>query len=512
MARWSEAGGSGSRRIQRRAAVFGASLGTGATELIAERGYAVRHIAAIDELIAECSIAHFELVILAATIEENVDACRALRGTPAVHDTYVLAATPREARPADVDALLSVGANDLCSTEGPGLAALEAFDVRLRIADAWIQQRARRRRAESATRAQEAKFRAVFEGTRDAVLLIDDQGTVVDCNAAAAPLFGRRRDELLGVRLREVMAPNSLEHQSQPGASDPETAWARFLTRGEQNGAFRLVRADASWCDVEYQSRAAILPHLHLMVLRDVTESRRSRDQLIIADRLASLGAVASGIGHEINNPLATIAANVEYLQAIVGKTPTEEEKAEAQIALTDAREAVERLRGITTDLRAFSHLDELPRPLDVEQVVETAIRIAQHQLMRKARLVRDFNPVPRVQAAEGRLGHVVLHILLLAAHSIPSGAQRKNEIRVAVRLENGKVVIEVTDTGAGLPADAMPRTLDALASTPPSSQGASPRVGLWLVRSIVESLGGEIDIANAPTRGTNYRVALRAA
>ena len=127
----------------------------------------------------------------------------------------------------------------------------------------------------------------------------------------------------------------------------------------------------------------------------------------------------------------------------------------EAGEALAEARQGAERVRNIVRDLRVFARGDEEQSgPVALRRVLDSSINIAWNEIRHRARLVKDYGDTPMVEGNESRLGQVFLNLLLNAAHAIPEGETERNEIRVSTRTDGrGHAVVEIRDTGGGIPA-----------------------------------------------------------
>src|SRR5262249_206832 len=154
------------------------------------------------------------------------------------------------------------------------------------------------------------------------------------------------------------------------------------------------------------------------------------------AERLASVGMLAAGVAHEVNNPMSYVLGSLELamsdLESLEGKAPADVLTRLREL-LTDAREGSERVRDIVRDLKLFSRVDqEGPRWLDVGVPLRASLGMARNEIRHRAKLVESLEAVPPVYADEGRLGQLFLNLLINAAHAIPEGAASKNEIRVS--------------------------------------------------------------------------------
>ena len=250
--------------------------------------------------------------------------------------------------------------------------------------------------------------------------------------------------------------------------------------------------------------------------LRDVTlraEQANLREQLMISDRMASMGTLAAGVGHEINNPLACVMANLDLasrdLAQLAEKFDVVGEFDEVQEELRDAREAADRIRNIVRDLKIFSRSDEdKTGPVDVQQVMESTLRMAWNEIRHRARLVKDYGNVPSVQASESRLGQVFLNLVVNAAQAIPEGRAAQNEIRISTSVNRaGDIVVEIADTGAGMPPAVLSRLFTPFFTTKPV--GAGTGLGLSICHRIVTAFGGSIDVMSAVNKGTTFQVTL---
>jgi nitrogen-specific signal transduction histidine kinase/CheY-like chemotaxis protein len=244
--------------------------------------------------------------------------------------------------------------------------------------------------------------------------------------------------------------------------------------------------------------------------LLDVTERRAVQAQLMQSDRLASVGMLAAGVAHEINNPLAYLTAALDFLHEQTGAISAPDAlRRELIQALADARDGAERVRHVVRDLRAFSGVrDERRTRVELAQVLDAAIHVAGNELRYRARVVREYGAAPAVRADEARLGQVALNLLINAAQAIPEGHGAAHEVRVVITTDGaGRAVFEIRDTGSGIPASIVDQIFDPFFTTKP--RGIGTGLGLSICRGIVQALGGEISVESRVGQGTTFRVAL---
>jgi PAS domain S-box-containing protein len=248
---------------------------------------------------------------------------------------------------------------------------------------------------------------------------------------------------------------------------------------------------------------------------QDLTERKQIEARLMIADRMASVGTLAAGAAHEINNPLAYVLSNLELaaceIRDIAGDAPSTRLR-ELGVLIAEAREGGERVRKIVRGLKTFSRADEERRlPLDVHPILDVAASIADNEIRHRARLVKDYGEVPPAFADEARLAQVFVNLLVNAAQAIPEGHAEANEIRLVTRTDaSGRAVIEVRDSGCGMAPEVLARAFDPFFTTRPV--GAGTGLGLSICHGIITALGGEITAESEPGRGSVFRVVLPAA
>jgi PAS domain S-box-containing protein len=360
------------------------------------------------------------------------------------------------------------------------------------------------RRAYDELRESEERFRVVARATSDCVWDWDIETSVITWNDSFAQLFG----------YAQIRTPLSFWEQ----AIHPDDR-----ARVKEGLASFLLLDDDHWSD-EYLFRrangtyAAVLdrgvvirddqgkPVRMIGSMMDLTERRELQARLALADRMASVGTLAAGVAHEINNPLAYVVANLEAAAAEIGKlAPT----SRALEALAEAKEGSERVRKIVQDLKTFSRADDDSRErVDLKSVVVSSLDLAMNEIRHRARLVRDLGDAPRVDANAGKLGQVVVNLLVNAAQAIPEGDADKHEIRVTTRTAaDGHAVLEVRDTGPGMPPEIRRRIFDPFYTTKPVGEGTG--LGLTICHGIVSALGGSIEVESTVGAGAIFRVTL---
>ncbi len=259
-----------------------------------------------------------------------------------------------------------------------------------------------------------------------------------------------------------------------------------------------------------------------VFLVRDNTSYKKLEQQLIQADRLAALGMLAAGVAHEVNNPLSYVSANLGFLseslttvrRALSGADGpmdaayVERLLLECAEAITEAREGASRIRHVVGDLKTFARGQDPEEGLaDVRRALESSLNLVMTELRQRARVNRRLEDVPLVRGNEAKLGQVFLNLLINASHAINLGAPDQNQVEVRLHEERPWVVIEIQDTGHGIPPDTLKLIFDPFFTTKPVGVGTG--LGLSICHGIVTSMGGEISVESTVGRGTCFRVKL---
>ena len=240
--------------------------------------------------------------------------------------------------------------------------------------------------------------------------------------------------------------------------------------------------------------------------LRDIRERKQIQTRLAFADRMATLGMLAAGVAHEINNPVAYATLGVEGLVHQLEKLGLDSSSEVAE-SLASTREGLARVAMIVRDLLSLSTpASEQRWPVDVESVLESAVNIAMHTLRGRTRIVRRYDDVPPLKTDPARLGQVLLNLLFNAAQSFQGRDETANEVSLEIAApEPQQVAITIGDNGSGIPAQDLHRIFEPFYTTKPSGTG----LGLAICQSLVASLGGRLEVESAVGVGSRFTVSL---
>jgi PAS domain S-box-containing protein len=374
----------------------------------------------------------------------------------------------------------------------------------LAIARAFAQRETAEQRARDQERLaheQSDLLQLILDHAPDVITRLDRDGVITFINQVTPP---HTRDQIVGTPWLSHVPAEYHQLLSQ--------ALEAVLTAGETN-SHELMVTDAGGRTESYSRR--ISPVFSdgvatgaIVIDRIITQEKKREAQLIVSDRMASIGTLAAGVAHEINNPLAAVIANVEMAAAEATSLAARSGDASMSDCLNDALEAAERIRLIVRDLKVFSRSDEdSTGAIDVHSVLESTLRVAWNEIRHRARLVKDFKAVPLVDGNKSRLGQVFLNLIVNAAQAIPEGRVDGNEIRVTTRTEAGMVAVDVADTGAGMSDEIQRRLFTPFFTTKPVGVGTG--LGLSICQRIVSAMKGQLRVHSRPGAGSTFTVLL---
>jgi signal transduction histidine kinase len=245
-------------------------------------------------------------------------------------------------------------------------------------------------------------------------------------------------------------------------------------------------------------------------------EHRRSlmAEELISADRLASLGRIVASVAHEINNPLSYLISNLETVHLMAQKLSAMPEHASilkaAAEPLADALDGAERIKRIVGDLKTHSREHSTGmEPVDLEAAINAAVKLTERSLKHREALEVHLEPVPLVHANEGKLVQVLVNLLINADHALQAKEGLPKRLVVRAFPRDSRVYIEVEDTGTGISPRNMRRIFEPFFTTKP--RGVGTGLGLSVCHAIITSFGGTIQVRSQQGLGTTFTVILRA-
>ena len=358
----------------------------------------------------------------------------------------------------------------------------------------------------------EDRQRQILDAMADMILVKDSESKIVWANRALREAWGTDNDELGGQEYNPHSTPDERHRSLEQDALVLDTQDTVLLPdeRLERRDG-RILQVDTVKSPIFGSDGQVIMT---VGVSRDVSDRKKLEAQLRLTETMSTVGTLAAGMAHEINNPLTYVIANLEFLAQRLpqhGPWLGERQAREWVSALTEAREGASRVQRIVKDLKDASRGDQDHYgEVDVEQVLESTLKLAANELQHHARVVREYSRVPTITGNASRLGQVFLNLLVNAAHAIREGAANANEIRLVLRSDDkSRVVVEIHDSGHGIHEEHMARLFEPFFTTKDVGEGTG--LGLFICHRIVTDLGGNIEVESSRGAGSVFRVVLPA-
>ena len=362
-----------------------------------------------------------------------------------------------------------------------------------------------RKRQQDELRYSQARLQALFDHSNDAIMLANDSGRYVEVNPAACALLGYSREELLKLGVGEIFS------KSEHGLA--EGAWHEFLETGTQRGECSLRRKGGTLSRADYSAIAHIQNGLHLTIFRDVSERHALQSQLLRQQRLESVGRLASGVAHDLNNILTPILMAPAMLRSFVTD-------AGARMLLESMESGARRGAAIVQQLLAFSRGEAGEKVrLDLHKVLRDSCAIMRETFPKS--ITVELAPVAlqfSVQGDPNQLQQVVLNLALNAADAMPRGGRLVLSLEAveispsaAARdpdlIAGRHAVLTVVDHGTGIAPEILDKIFDPFFTTKPFGQGSG--LGLSVVLGIVRSHGGFVRVTSRFGVGTIFKLHL---
>jgi PAS domain S-box-containing protein len=371
----------------------------------------------------------------------------------------------------------------------------------------YIRDTTEQRRANDALRESELRYRALFSTTPDGILFVDGNGVYVDVNESYARMLKTTRDSLVGRNFREVVPP-----ESEGMAAE---AFAKLQENGDLSIEFPLRTTQGDLVDIEWRSRADILPGLHLCVARDITDRKRRDAQLRETQKLESLGVIAGGVAHDFNNLLLGVMGNASLVRDKLSSSTN------SYMLLTHVLDASQKAAQLTSQLLAYAGKGKfVTEPVDLSRLVGEISALITTSIPKDVHVSFHLTQhLPKVTADPGQLQQIVMNLVINAAEAIDPAVPGTVVVTTAVttldveyinyhfptdNLTIGRyVVLEVHDNGIGMSEETKAKIFDPFFTTKFLGRG----LGLAAVLGIVRGHRGALRVYTNPGKGTTFKV-----
>lgn len=389
-------------------------------------------------------------------------------------------------------------------------------------------------------RRSEQRMRQIIDTNGDPFVSLTLDGTILEWNKAAERTFGLERAQALGANILDTIVPPAMQDRIRTElsqfAAEPHTFAARLPDEvGAIDANGRVFPVEVSLNTVDSSGEWIINAFLH-----DISRRRELESQLIQAEKMASLGQLAAGVAHEINNPIAYVRSNLgtlkSYTQSLAKviqsatelgtaieagdfsqlnakwqemKTVSEAEGLAAIIddlpeLFSDSEEGLVRVKEIVQNLKSFARLDEAEvKEADINECVETTLKVVANEIKYKCQVFKDLAPLPRLKCRPGQLNQVLMNLLINATQAVAE----RGEIHVRTWCDELNVFVSVRDTGCGIPAEHVSQLFTPFFTTKPVGSGTG--LGLSISYGIVQKHGGDIQVTSQLGIGSTFTIRL---
>lgn len=503
--------------------------------LLETRGYEIEEAEGGEDALAKARVQPPDVIVTDLLMPgmDGFTLCRAWHADPALSSIPFIVYTATFTDPKDRQLALDLGASAyvLKPAEADELErviaqVMNARDAALsnpvedsalvsryaaRLKDKLDDRLARLRDSELALAEQLAHQERVLDGLPLAVIALDAKLRVVDWNLPA--------EELIGVHPFEgrpflTLVPPGIHPEVTQLLASARADGTSDLPQGLLVGASgEVVPVMLSVIHLGSERGLLVSARDRRAELRAAEETQRLAAQVAQIDRLATVGMLAAGVAHEMNNPLMHVLFNLERIARdlpLMCENDTDVDVESMTSRIEETLESAQRIHEISRGLSSFSRTErETEEPVDLRAAIDAACTMAHNEIRPRARLVQEHETDTPVRGTPGRLAQVFLNLFINAAHAIGDGAAEDNEIRVRSWREGSLVFATVRDTGPGIPAEIRERIFEPLFST--KSYGRGSGLGLAISKNIVEKFGGRISIDSKLGEYTEFTIVLPA-
>ena len=377
-------------------------------------------------------------------------------------------------------------------------------DETVQLADSFKHMLSKLKASEEELRQSEEKYRGLFNTDPNPIFILDRETLkILDANARAENHYGYSREELLRMSFTDLGYEEDAQEIMRRFKDVMDHRSILFSKKQHRKKDGGLFYTNIHVCGSPYMGRNALIA-----TTTDVTESVQKEAQLIQASKLATLGEMAAGIAHELNQPLNVMKIGSDFLREMVskGKQISQEE---LDTVTQEISGQVDRASGIIKHMRDFSRIaDTQPSESDINKPIRDVFKILGQQLrLREIELELDLDEtLPPIMADSNRLEQVFINLVTNARDAMDENMPGSSkQLKIRSFAQNGDVVVTVSDTGRGIPRDIIERVFEPFFTTKEVGKGTG--LGLSISYGIVRDYGGTIKVESEMDRGTTFEI-----
>ena len=341
----------------------------------------------------------------------------------------------------------------------------------------------------------------VFNSIQEGVIVTDAHGRITYVNNAACELFGFEAESSIGKRLDERV--RGLDWEALSSSTGAISRDMEIFYPANKFINFYIVPLLIERRETRKRAKAAAAPVGHAMILRDITESRRSAEKTIESERFNALTLLAAGVAHEIGNPLNSLHIHLQLMERNVRKLESDARE-ELQESIDIARSEISRLDSIVSQfLKAIRPSKPQLHPENLNNIVEEAVRFFAPEIEDRDIVVEQElrSDLPLLELDRDQMKQAFYNVIKNSFEAM----KRRGILRIRTDIEDKHVLVSFTDTGGGMSAESLSRVFEPYFTTKTSGSG----LGLLIVRRIVREHGGELAIESQEGKGITLTIRL---
>ena len=485
---------------------------------------------------------------------DGIEACKRLKEDPETRHIPIIVLTALEDKETKIESL-KAGANDFLSKPVDNMELIARIKNFLQLKN--LEEIKKNNEILTGTikaiEIAKREWEQTMDCINDIVILIDASDNIIRCNKILTALTGRSYSELLNRKWQDVFKESGFSYKiSSSGSIEYYHPGGRYFNYDiyyvKNLGTASTYTAVITLQDItdrkkreeererteeELKKSKEMLEAHHKELEKAYAELKAAQSQILQQEKMASIGQLAAGIAHEVNNPVGFIMSNLSSLQKYVSRlsefidVQTETIKklsGDGKIlnAITESRKSLkvdyiiddlgnliresldgaERVKKIVQDLKSFSRIDEAEwKMADINAGIESTINMVWNELKYKATVKKEYGDIPLTKCNPGQLNQVFMNMLINAAHAI----EKQGEITVKTWHGSGFIYISISDTGKGIPSENLNRIFEPFFTTKEVGKGTG--LGLSIAYDIVKKHNGDITVESKAGKGSAFTI-----
>ncbi len=356
--------------------------------------------------------------------------------------------------------------------------------------------------------ASEQRYKTLMDNASCGIYILNSEGVFLEVNKQGEKLLECPKEFMLGKHFHEFMFEADLKYAHAAFQEALEKGFVEMRETRVKTFEGKILTHQYSIVRIAVDNKLLIM-----VVVNDVTERNQLRTQALLNDKLAMVGTLSAGIAHEINNPIAWILANLNFIKAQVNTlyedaVPAQKkEMSKFESIINESIDGAARISSIVHDLKGFARVNEVEiKPINLHDTLNAVINMASPSFKFRAKIEKNFtDSLPKLMVSSGKSHQVFLNLIMNAAQAIPENNLENNKISITTQREGDFIRVDICDTGSGIAPENLPRIFEPFFTTKKVGQGTG--LGLSICHDIIYKLGGKIMVKSVVGKGSTFSV-----